>query len=319
MSQWAGIESGVGAAPAAQRAPRAALHVRPRPRLRRTERLIVGSIDGAAHVMQRRARDVLAGSAVFMVPMVGVSVLLAVLAFNQFDRFDSLLGDSGYVGAETWFTFLAVALQSFTAHLIGAYTATYLVRYQMGGDPTIRECVLAVVRRLPMLVVSWLLTHWWALLFDLWVINSGAGALALLIWFLPPTASALSAVVLLVTPVMMGERLGLRAIPRAWRLVRTRFGAAFGFVWACTVLAAMMFLFIAFLPQLAESTGLITFGSYMWLVQGVTSQLAFLVVVPFVAIATAQLYLQIRVHAEGLDLVVAADRAFGPSAQEPAA
>jgi hypothetical protein len=49
----------------------------------------------------------------------------------------------------------------------------------------------------------------------------------------------------------------------------------------------------------------------MWLLQGVTSQLALLVVVPFTAIATAQLYLQFRVHAEGLDIVIAADRAFG--------
>ena len=90
-----------------------------------------------------------------------------------------------------------------------------------------------------------------------------------------------------------------------------RFGAAFGFVVACSVLAVLLFSFIAFLPQLAEATGLVTFGSYMWLVQGVTTQLALLVVIPFTAIATTQLYLQIRVHAEGLDLVVAADRAFG--------
>jgi len=41
--------------------------------------------------------------------------------------------------------------------------------------------------------------------------------------------------------------------------------------------------------------------------------LALLIVIPFIAMATAQLYLQIRVHAEGLDIMVAADRAFGPA------
>jgi hypothetical protein len=245
-----------------------------------------------------------------MVPMVAVGVALSILAFDQFDTVDSVLGDRGYVGVEAGFLMVALALQSLTAHLIGAYTATYLVRYQLGGEPTIRECIGPVLRRLPLLVVTWLLTHWWALLLDLWAINSDAATLAALTWIVPPFAALLSTCVLLVTPVMMGERLAVRAIPRAWRLVRTRFGAAFGFVWACGLLAAVLFLFIAFLPQLAESTGLVTFGSYLWLLQGITSQLAFLIVIPFTAIATAQLYLQIRVHAEGLDIVMAADRAF---------
>lgn len=306
-----GIESEADGGQVARRAPQVAAAGRPAPRLRRAERLILGSIDGAAHVLQRRARDVLVGSAVFMVPMVGVGVLLAVLAFDRFDTFDSVLGDRGYIGAESGFAFLAIALQSFTAHLIGAYTAVYLVRYQMGGSPDIGECVRPVMRRLPLLAVTWVITHWWALLFGLWLVNANDATLVALVWILPPTAATLSTCVLLVTPVMMGEGLGVAAIARSWRLARMRFGAAFGFVVACSVLAVLLFSFIAFLPQLAEATGLVTFGSYMWLVQGVTTQLALLVVIPFTAIATTQLYLQIRVHAEGLDLVVAADRAFG--------
>ena len=82
-----------------------------------------------------------------------------LLAFDRFDALDAVLGDRGYVGAESGFVFLAIALQSFTAHLIGAYTAGYLVRYQMGGSPRVWACVLAVVRHLPLLVVTWLLTH----------------------------------------------------------------------------------------------------------------------------------------------------------------
>jgi len=311
VSQWAGIESGSAAVPAVARADGGVVREPPVPRLRRTERLIVGSIDGAAHVLQRCARTVLLGSAILMVPMVAVGVLLAVLAFDRFDAVEGLLGDRGYIGAESGFVFLAAALQSFTAHLIGAYAAVFVVRYQMGGSPSIGECVRAVLRRLPLLIATWLLTHWWALLFDVWLINSDRSTVAALVWILPLGASLLSTCVLLVTPVMMGEKLGFAAIPRAWRLVRTRFGAAFGFVWACGVLAVMLFAFIAFLPQLAESTGLITFGSYAWLAQGITLQLALLIVIPFTAMATAQFYLQIRVHAEGLDIALAADRAFG--------
>ena len=271
----------------------------------------MGSIDGAAHVLQRKARDVLVGSALFLVPLVGLNLLLALLAYREFDTFDGLLGDRGYVGVEAGFAFVAFALQSFSAHLIGAYTAAYLVRYQMGGDPTLAVCAVAVLRRLPTLLLTWLLTHWWALLLGWGVLTAERSTAALLVFLVPPIAAVVSGGVLLVTPVMMGERLGLKAIPRAWRLVRGRLGTAIGFVLACAVLSVMLFSFIAFLPTLAKSTGLVTFGSYTWLVQGVTSQLALLVVVPFTGIATAQLYLQMRVHTEGMDIVMAADRAFG--------
>lgn len=272
---------------------------------------MLGSIDSAAHVLQRRARDVLLGSAVFMVPMLALNTGLAVLAFNEFDRFDSVFGQRGYVGVETGFAFVAIVVQSFTAHLIGAYAATYLVRYQMGGDPRIRECVGAVLRRLPLLLATWLLTHWWALLLALALLNADMTTVAGVGWMLGFGVAALSALVLLTAPVVMAERAGLRSVPRAVRLARTRYGAAFGFVLSCGLLAWLLMLFIGFLPDLAEATGLITFGSYGWLMQGISSQLALLVVVPFSAITTAQFYLQVRVHAEGLDIVMAADRAFG--------
>ncbi|MEQ1702187.1 MAG: hypothetical protein ABMA25_18905 [Ilumatobacteraceae bacterium] len=312
MSQWAGIESGAPtAAPAAARAPQPVAARRPVPRLRRTERLIIGSIDGAAHILQRRARDVLVGSALFMVPMVAVNLLLSVVAFDQFDAIDGVFGERGYLGVETGFSLLAVLSQSFTAHLIGAYTAAYLVKFQMGGEPTIRSSAGAVLRRLPLLLITWVVTHCWVPLLALWVFSVERTTLFGVAWFLPFLVALLSAAALLVAPVVMSERLGLRSLGRAWRLARTRFGAAYGFVWACFLVGLLMFLFIAFLPPLAETTGLITFGSYTWLLQGVASQIAGLIVMPFTAIATAQLYLQVRVHAEGLDITMAADRAFG--------
>lgn len=261
--------------------------------------------------MQQHSRAVLVGSALFLVPMVAFNLLLTVLAFNDFDAVDGLLGSRGYVGVESGFTLLALVMQSFAAHLVGAYTAVYLVRFQLGGDPTIRRSVATVLRRLPLLVVTWMVTHWWALLLQWWFVRAGTDGLALFALVAPFVASLASAAVLFTTPVVMAENLKLASISRAWRLARPRFAAAWGFVWACGLLASLLFLFIAFLPSLATSTGLITFGSYQWLVQGVASQLALLVVVPFIAIATAQLYLQVRVHAEGLDIVLAADRAFG--------
>ena len=46
-----------------------------------------------------------------------------------------------------------------------------------------------------------------------------------------------------------------------------------------------------------------TFGSFGWLFEGVAGQLAQLLTIPLVALATAAFYVQLRVHAEGMDLV----------------
>lgn len=280
------------------------------PRLRRTDRLVLGSFDGAAHVFQRSARGIVLGSAVLMVPMMAINLLLSVVAFRDFDSFDSLFVDRGFVGVESSTVFFGVLVQSFTAHLLGAYAAVFVVDHQMGGAPTIRRALGAVLRRLPMLLLTWVLTHWWAMLVALLAVNAPVVAAATIV-FIAPVVALLSAFVLVVVPVLMTERQGVRSIGRGIRLARGRFGAVFGFVVLCGLLGGALFVFIGQLPMLLESTGLVTFGSIGYLVQGVTVQVALLVVLPLVAVATAQFYLQLRVHVEGLDLVLAADRAFG--------
>ncbi len=314
VTSWVEIESSTRQLEVSAALPAAATKTAPAPRLRRTDQLVVGSIDAAAHVFQRRARQVVLGSAVLMVPMVGLHLLLTVLAFDQYQQFDSFLGDRGYVGVETGLVLLGVVVQSLSAHLIGAYTAAYLVPFQMGGDPRVGVCLRRVVRKIPLLLLTWALTHWPTLLTMWWFVTIAPSEVLALAWIVVPVLAVVSAMSLVVAPVVMTEQLGVRSIARAWRLTRTRFGAAFGFVFACGLLAAMLAAFIAFLPQLAGSTGFITFGSFGWLVQGVTTQLAVLIVLPFVAIATSQMYLQLRVHAEGLDIVIAADRVFGKAA-----
>ena len=314
VTSWAEIESTVRPASQATHAPSAATKSVDATRLRRTDQLVIGSIDAAAHVFQRRARHVVLGSAVLMVPMVALHLLLTVLAFDQYQQFDSFLGDRGYVGVETGLVLLGLVVESLSAHLIGAFTAAYLVQYQMGGDPRAGACLWRVTRKLPLLLLTWALTHWPTLLVMWWFVTIAPAEVLSLAWVMVPLIALLSAISLVVAPVVMIEQLGVRSIARAWRLTRTRFGAAFGFVFACGLLGAMMAVFIGFLPQLAKSTGFITFGSFDWLVQGVTTQLAVLIVLPFVAIATAQMYLQLRVQAEGLDIVIAADRVFGKAA-----
>jgi hypothetical protein len=205
---------------------------------------------------------------------------------------------------------VAIVLQSFTAHVVGAYAAAVLVPFQLGTDPTMRNGLGVVLRRLPVLLVTWALTHWWAVLLALAfaAAPSATGSVLFLLW---PLAALASTIGLLVAPVVASEHLGVRAIPRAARLVRTRFGASWGFVVTTGLISGSLFVFIAQLPYLVETTGLVSFGSYGYLVQGVTLEVALLIVLPLSALATAQLYLQLRVHAEGIDIWMAADLAFG--------
>lgn len=250
------------------------------------------------------------GAAVFMLPMLALNLLLSALAFHQFDGFDSLFGDRGYVGAESTSVFVAIVVQSLTAHLVGAYGAQVLVTHQMGGEPTVADSVRRVARRLPILLLTWVLTHWWAVLAALLVVSEPEVAAALSI-FAVPFIALCATCVLLTAPVLTTEDRGVASIGRGFRLARTRFGASFMFVLVCGVMGGLLFVFISELPVLLEQTGLITFGSYGYLVQGITSQIALLVVIPLSALATAELYLQLRVSSEGADLALAADRAFG--------
>jgi hypothetical protein len=201
-------------------------------------------------------------------------------------------------------------VESLTAHLVGAYAARYLITYQLGGDPHLWPTVRVVLRRAPRLLLTWLVSHAWLGLAAMVYLNSDGGLAATLGVLLSPLITLLTAVTIFVAPVVVGEH-RRDAIRRAAALARGRFGAVYGFVWANLLVGVVLFGCITLLPALSESTGLITFGSYRWLFEGIAAQMALLIVVPFSAIATAQLYLQVRIQTEGLDIVLAADRVFG--------
>ncbi|MEI7547509.1 MAG: hypothetical protein WCK21_05555 [Actinomycetota bacterium] len=311
MSHWARIEL-ENQAPAVPRPGPPTGRARAVPRLRRSERLVVGAIDGGAHVLQRRARDLLVGAGVLMVPMAGLYVLLSVVAYGQFDRFDNLLGDHGYLGVEKGLGLIAITVQSLTAHIVGAYAAIYVVRYQLGGEPSMWPMLKQVGRRLPVLFALWALQRGVPLLLiGLIYLNNDNAVLVGLGLLFSPFLALISTWTLFVAPVAMCEEAGFGAFRRARRLAKARRGSVYSFVWAAGFVAAVLLGCITSLPGLAGSTKLLTFGHYRWLAEGLAAQLALLVVMPFSGAATAQMYLQTRVHGEGLDIALSADRAFG--------
>lgn len=308
VTQWADIEAAPQAArppaPTSVRAARAAV------RLRRSEHLVLGSIDGGAHVLQRRGRHLLVGSIVFMVPLAVVQLLLTLLAWGQFDRFEGLFGDRGYLGVERGSAVISFLSLSYCSHVIGAFVTAYVVPYQLGGDPALWPTVGKTVRRLPRLTWTWLATHAWLGFAVLIYLNADSSTFNMVALLLSPLTMYFTSLSLFVAPVVAVEA-GGGALRRALRLARGRAGSTYGFVWLNTLVAYLVFGCITVLPEAASLTGLVTFGSYGWLFQGLAAQVAMLVVVPFSAATAAQMYLQMRVASEGLDIVLAADAAFG--------
>jgi hypothetical protein len=116
---------------------------------------------------------------------------------------------------------------------------------------------------------------------------------------------------LFVSPVIVTEQVGpRRGLRRATHLARSRYGEVLGFVALTTLIGAAVRFGIAYLPRTLTWTGLVTFGDVGWLVEGIAGQVGQLVSVPLVGIATARYYLEVRMHAEGLDLAIEADRVF---------
>ncbi len=251
-------------------------------------------------------------------------LLLPVVALNLwvtsqvFDRTGSttltaLGGDDVGTGIEDVAATLAVVFASLAAAVIGSFAAVVLLADRFGVPTSLRPALGRTVRRLPAVAVAWAGTHIWVPFFATWTLSSRSDDVASRLFVVLAVGAIVASMTLFVVPVMMAEALGpFGALKRSWRLFRLRAGSAIGFVVSSTLIGTLLLAGIAFLPALAEAAGFITFGDYLWLAQGVSSQLGVIVVVPLVALATAELYLLVRLDAEGLDIVLDADAAFPP-------
>lgn len=265
-------------------------------------------------MLQRRGRDFLVGSSLLLLPVVALNLWATAVAFDRggSTTLTAFGGDDVGTGIDDVAAVLAVVCASFAAAAVGCFAATVLVSDRFGAPVGLWLALRSVVRRLPAVLVAWVIGHFWVPFFATWALASRSGGVGGRLLVVLPIGALLSATTLYTIPVMVAERTGpLRSLKRSWRLARMRSVASFGFVGASSLLGSLLFAGISFLPALAESGGFITFGSYMWLAQGITGQLAVIIVVPLVALATAEMYLAVRLDAEGLDIALHADAAFG--------
>lgn len=314
MTDWAGIDT-----PAPPRRDTAA-SAGPAMRLSRPDpRPVLGSIDAGARLFQRHARVLVLGSAVFIVPVVALNVLATTLAFDRFDSFDDAVislpelagGAQAATGVESVLLLLGIYLSGLAVALAGGLAADVVIRHRVGRTVTLRGAVAATLRRLPALAVAWFVGHAWMLIAaPVLVVSTDVTAWAAVL--LSPVLLLIVAHTLYASAVVVVEGVGpFRALARSYRLARHRFGAAVGVVVAGGLVGLWVRFGITWLPRLAEATGLLAFGRFGWLVEGVAGQLGLLLAVPVVAAATAWAYLEVRVGAEGLDLAMEWQDVFG--------
>jgi MFS family permease len=279
----------------------------------------VGATDLGGRILQRRARVLVLGSAFFVLP---VLVLELVTTWLTFDRFESLEGAvvslpelaggiEAATGVETLLWYLGLVANSLAVALVGGLATVVALDDRAGRRVTLAGSLIATVRRAPTLVLAWFIGHSWVVVASLVMVNVDGLVLAGLAFVASPVLLAVVALMLMVSPIVIAERAGpITAVRRSFRLSRARWGATTAFVVVSGLVGLWVRFGVTFLPRLAEMTGLVTFGSAGWLVEGAAGQIARLLAIPLVAVATAACYIEIRMQVEGVDLTAEADRAF---------
>jgi len=288
-------------------------------RLRRSRAPSLSSLDGGGSILQQRLRDVLVGATIILVPAVALNVWVTVLGNDRLDpnaaAVPSFLNDDTAGGVEDLASWLAIVFVSLVTAVVGYFAAQILLGERFRTPVSMASALTRTARRLPSVAAAWALTHWWFPVMALIVVTAEHEVVGVWIFLFVFVSWFSSAATLLVIPVMVGEGLGpLAAAKRNWHLARARYGLCVLFVLLATLLSTLLLVGIATLVPVLDELGFLELGSIGWIVQSVMVQLAVLVVVPLIALGTAQLYLEVRLAAEGLDVQIGADRAFGPVA-----
>ena len=271
-------------------------------------------------LVQHKTREVVVGSVWILLPGVVLNLIATTLAFDRYQTFkgstvsvpELLGGEKAATGIEELLWYIGLIVSSLSAALVGGYVATLTVRWRTGQSVSVRIGYRAMVRRLPAVVLAWLVGHCWFPIVALILSRVSSSSLAPLAVFGAPLVLIAATMTLVASPAIVIEGLGpIAGLRRAWRLARSRFGTLLGFVLLSILIGLLVQYGIAYLPRLLQTTGLVGFGRFGWLIEGVAGQLGRLISVPLVAVATALVYLDTRMSKEGLDLVLDAERVFG--------
>lgn len=248
-------------------------------------------IDHAFGFIRRHPREVITTAALFVVPF---ALLVAYLQRNLLggesfiDVFSS--GDPSLVSAEQSGTDSTLQVISFVGPSIGlvyvaAALAMMVAAERAGQAVDGSRAFVDALKLSPALLVSWLLVH----------LAEAIGSVFLVV---PGVLAVIAFTV--VAPVIGVERLGpIASMKRSNRLTSRRRGAVLG------VIA------LSFFVELVATNALTALPSFValaigfdagWIVLGVGTAVVSLITTPFVALVSAELYIDLRVRTEALDI-----------------
>lgn len=289
---------------------------RPAARMRRSRTPVIAAFDHGGRVFRRRLRDVSLASSAILVPAVALNLWVTVVLTDTFDpdRTVGPLFDDAASGSEDIGVFLAAIGVSLTTAVVGHLCAQMLLGDSFGRPVGALSAFATTMRKTPALLLVWSATHWWFVIGAALVATARSDTAIGLLFLASPVALVATSAVVLVVPAMVAEDLGpFASIRRGWNLARLRFGTCIGFVILATLLGTLFGIGISTLVPLVDQFGFLRFGDAAPTVVAVMAQFAVLFVVPLVALSTARFYVEMRLAAEGLDLLLDADAAFGPS------
>jgi len=275
------------------------------PTVRLRPMTIADILDGAFGIIKVRPTRILGLVAVFVVPIhLAIAFVERNAASGSFS-FDALTSDDPAVVAETsqdttsaaqlWALGMRLFLPSLALMFVAVAVAHLVAAWSVGRDVPTGQLLRLVARR------------WWAVVVTFIVIHvleavGFAGFLALA----PFSVGGLfvMAAFVVTAPVIGAEGLGpLKALNRAASLAMRRFFPTLGISLAIGLVAFLLGSALGGLPLLIA-----VFLDFhlAWPLQAAGSILGALVTTPFVATATALLYLDLRIRTEGLDIELAA-------------
>ena len=206
---------------------------------------------------------------------------------------DILVGNLGAPGAVAA-AFATLAAESVALFSVGAIYGKLLASWYSNRAPLASDVLVWSVKRSPVLLLTWGLTHAGLLLFG--SLTGGIGGVVLAIFFL------------VVAPVFGAEDAGIRtAIRRSTSLVSPRFFACLTFFVLVGAGGQIMRLVLRLLPTIL---GIELLPVPSWIVGGVFDLAATTVMIAFTASASTILYLDLRIRQEGIDLDMAMARTF---------
>lgn len=259
-------------------------------------------IDGAFAFLRRHAREVITTSALFVVPFALLVAFLQrdLLGGESFvDAFSSsdpslFADDSG--GGDALLQFVAFVGPSVGLVFVAAAMATMVAAERAGGVVDGAAAFGRALRAAPALLVSWLLVH----------LCEAVGAVLLVV----PGVLALIGFSV-VAPVVGIERLGpIEAMRRSWRLTARRRWPVLGVIAMSFFVETVVSQGLSLVPSVVAA--LIGFD-VGWIILGIGTAAVGLITTPFVALVAVELYLDLRVRTEALDLELRIPGLFPPA------